>query len=404
MKGKKLLEIQTGLKQNWRQFALLVLINAFVGGMVGMERNLLPQIAESEYQLEAKSAILTFIVIFGITKALTNYYTGKLANTYGRKKLLVFGWIVALPIPFLLMYGPSWEWILFANLLLGVNQGLCWSSTVVMKIDLVGHKDRGLAMGLNESAGYLAVGAIALLTSYIAAEFSLRPYPFMIGILLSSLGLILSGLFVKDTTHFVHQETVTSTVKKLKPVFAESSWKDKNIGTISISGIINNLNDGMIWGLLPILLFDAGTTLTNIGLIVAIYPAVWGFGQAFTGKLADLVSKKKLLFWGMLVQGISIFLYVIAESNFEFILAGVLIGMGTAVVYPTFLAALADYSHPEQRAEVIGIYRLWRDLGYAIGAISSGIIADLFGIKYAIIFIGLITIFSAFIIQVRMTK
>ncbi len=397
-------EIKLGLKNNWQQFSLLVLINAFVGGMIGLERSILPQIAEVDFALAAKTAILSFIIVFGFTKAITNYFTGILANKIGRKNLLVIGWIFALPIPFILIQANSWNWIIFANILLGINQGLTWSSTVVMKIDLVGEKDRGLAMGINESAGYLAVGAVAFLTGWIASEYGLRPYPFYMGFVFAGLGLLLSWIFIRDTVHHVAKETATSTIRKLKNIFWETSWKDNNLGSITQAGLVNNLNDGMVWGLLPILLATRGFEITEIAIIVAVYPIVWGFGQLFTGRMADHNSKKKMLFWGMLLQGITLFLLVYAQTYEHFIMLSVLLGVGTAIVYPTFLAGMADYTHPQQRAASIGVFRLWRDSGYAFGAILTGIIADTLGINSSVEVIASITVISAFIILARMSN
>ena len=351
------MNVQLGLKQNWRQFALLVLINAFVGGMVGLERSILPEIAEVDFAVGAKTAILSFIIVFGITKAITNYYAGALANKVGRKKLLTIGWLFALPIPFILIFAKSWNWVVFANLLLGINQGLTWSSTVVMKIDLVGEKNRGLAMGLNESAGYLAVGIVAFLTGWIASEYGLRPYPFYLGIGFSFLGLIGSWLLVKDTIHHVTAETKKSNIPKMKHVFWETTWLNKNLGSVSQAGLVNNLNDGMMWGLFPILLASKNFGLVEIGQIVAIYPIFWGLGQLFTGFIADHVSKKWMLFVGMFVQGITLFVMLWATSFFQFWILAAILGIGTAIVYPTFLAAIADYTHPEQRAKGIGVFR-----------------------------------------------
>lgn len=397
-------EVKLGLRQNWQQFALLVVINAFVGGMVGLERTILPEIAEIDFGIAARTAILSFIVVFGVVKAITNYYTGTLANKLGRKNLLTLGWIIALPIPFILIYAQSWNWIIFANVLLGINQGLTWSSTVVMKIDLVGEKNRGLAMGLNESAGYLAVGGVAFLTGWIASEYGVRPYPFYLGIAFAFIGLILSWLFVKDTEHHVHAETTTSELPKLKNIFWETTWKHKSLGSISQAGLVNNLNDGMVWGLLPILLATKNFDLAQIGKIVALYPIVWGFGQLFTGKMADHLNKKSMLFWGMLMQGIALLLMIYATSFIHFATLSVVMGIGTAIVYPTFLAAIANYAHPQQRAESIGIFRLWRDLGYAVGALLTGILADSLGINWAVGSIGFLTILSSIIILIRMKK
>jgi MFS family permease len=395
-------QIQLGLKENWVQFTILVIVNAFVGGMVGLERTIFPKFAELEFGIASKSAILSFIVAFGITKAITNYFTGKLANKYGRKNLLIIGWLIAIPVPLLLLYAPNWNWVVAANVLLGINQGLTWSSTVVMKIDLVGDKDRGLAMGINEFAGYFAVGIVAFFTGYVAQEYGVKPYPFYLGIGIAIIGLVLSVLFVKDTRKFVNQEQEVNQTKSLENIFIETSFKNKNLSAITQAGMVNNLNDGMIWGLLPILLFSFDFDTQKIGFIAAVYPAVWGIGQLFTGKMSDIYSKKKMLFWGMLLQGIAI-IAIITTSNFnDLAFIAAILGFGTALVYPTFLAAIAETTSPTQRAESIGVFRLWRDLGYAIGAILSGIIADVFGIEYAILSIGIITILSSLVIKFRM--
>ena len=396
-------DVKLGLKENWKQFSLLVLINAFVGGMIGLERTIIPQIAEVDFGLAAKTAILSFIVVFGIAKAITNYYTGILANRFGRKNLLVLGWLFGLPVPIILIFATSWNLIIFANILLGINQGLAWSSTVVMKIDLVGERKRGFAMGLNEFAGYIALAAIAFLTGWIAHEHGLRPYPFYAGIVLAVLGLILSAVFVKDTKSHVILEASSSSVQKLKNVFWETTWKHKNLGSVTQAGLVNNLNDGMVWGLFPLLLSSKGFGLNETGIIVATYPAVWGLGQLFTGTLADKFCKRNLLFRGMFLQGIALVAMVWTNSFGMFIGLSALLGVGTAIVYPTFLAAVSDYTHPDQRPQSIGIFRLWRDLGYAIGAILTGLIADRFGMVAPLLAIGLITIASALVVQIRMT-
>lgn len=399
-KGK----ISHGLKQNWFQFSVLLLVNAFVGGMVGLERSILPEIAEKELGIDSKTAILSFIIAFGITKAIANYFTGKLANKYGRKRLLILGWIVAIPIPFLLIYAENWNTIIFANILLGINQGLCWSSTVVMKIDLVGEKDRGLAMGLNEFSGYFAVGLITFLASIIAENYGLRPYPFYIGIVISILGLLISIFIVKDTSIHVELEQETSISKENSNVFLSTTITNPNLSATTQAGLVNNLNDGMIWGLLPLLLLSQNFSSQEIGIIAGIYPTVWGVSQLFTGKFADTYSNKKILFLGMLLQGIAIIILAYITTKSSYIALSVILGVGTALVYPTFLVVIANNTSPLQRAESIGVFRLWRDLGYAIGALLSGIIADLFGISYAILTIGILTIVSSIIIQIRMVE
>lgn len=381
-----------GLKENLPQFLLLVLVNAFVGGMVGLERSILPQVAEVEFGMAVKTVILSFIIVFGIVKAFTNYFMGRLANRYGRKRLLVVGWLFAIPVPFLLMYAESWSWIIWANVFLGINQGLAWSSTIIMKIDLVGPKNRGFAMGINESAGYLAVGLVAFLTATIASNYGLYPYPFYLAFVILVLGLFTSIVFVKDTTAFVALEEQESKLPLMNSVFKETTFTNSNLSSITFAGLANNLNDGMMWGLLPIMLVSLSFTLTEVGFLVALYPAVWGFGQLFTGALADKYSKKRLLVLGMFLQAVGIFIIAYYVTYNMMLFAAVLLGLGTALVYPTFLAAIADYSHPKQRAECIGVYRLWRDLGYAIGALGSGIIADIYGLQAAFVVIAFVTL------------
>ncbi len=394
--------VQLGLKENWKQFSLLLIINAFVGGMVGLERSIFPQFAETKFGIGSSTAILSFIMAFGLAKAIANYYTGRLANRFGRKQLLVAGWMLALPVPLLLIYASSWNWVIAANILLGVSQGLSWSSTVVMKIDLVGEKDRGLAMGLNEFAGYLAVGLLAFLSAYVASHYGITPYPFYLGIAISIIGLLLSVIWVKDTRTHAQQESTTNLSPSLRNIFGETSFYNKTLSTVTQAGFVNNLNDGMIWGLLPMFLIGLGYDQAQTGIITAIYPAIWGIGQLFTGKMSDLYSHKKMLFGGMLLQGIAIL--CIAGSSHFVLLAGLsaLLGIGTALVYPTFLSVIAQATSPSQRAESIGTFRLWRDLGYVFGALLSGITADFLGLAAAIVLIGTLTLISALIIQWRM--
>lgn len=394
--------ITHGLRPNAFQFWTLVLVNAFVGGMVGLERSILPELASSAFGLDSNAAILSFIVAFGVSKGLTNYFAGRFANRLGRKNILIIGWLLALPVPLLLIYAPTWNWVIAANILLGLNQGLAWSSTVVMKIDLVGDKERGLAMGLNEFSGYLAVGLMAFFTAYLADSYGVRPVPFYLGLAIAVLGLLLSVFVVKDTRAFARQEHRQATQASFQNVFWETSFRNKNLSATTQAGLINNLNDGMIWGLLPILLLQQGWEPERMGLVVAIYPTVWGMGQLFTGRLADLYSTKKILFWGMFLQGIAIIIMAYMNAQWGFILLAVMLGVGTALVYPTFFVVIADNTSPLQRPEGIGVFRLWRDMGYAVGAVVSGVLADLFGLITAILFVGLLTLLSAVVIQLRM--
>lgn len=393
-----------GLRENWQQFTLLVIVNAFVGGMVGLERSILPQMAEESFGLAATTAVLSFILVFGVVKALANYYAGALANKLGRKRLLIIGWLFAVPVPLMLMYAPHWNWVIAANVLLGINQGLAWSSTVVMKIDLVGQKQRGLAMGLNEFAGYLAVALLAYVTALIAAEWGLRPYPFYLGIALVALGLLTSILFVKDTVHHLAEESADSPMPRLRSIFGDTSWRQPNLGAVTQAGLVNNLNDGMAWGIFPILLTARGFSLAETGIVTAVYPAVWGIGQLFTGRLADIFRKKDLLFTGMLIQALALAGLAAAQSLQSFIALSAVLGWGTAMVYPTFLATVADNTHPRDRAKAIGIFRLWRDLGYAVGALLTGIVADAFNTETSIGLIATITAASAIIIALRMNN
>ena len=400
--------MRLGLRENLAQFSLLVLVNAFVGAMVGMERSILPAIAEEEFHLAARSAILSFIVVFGVTKALTNYFAGRLSDRHGRKAVLVAGWGVAAPIPFLLMWAPSWNWVLFANVLLGVSQGLTWSTTVIMKIDLAGPERRGLAMGLNEFAGYFAVAGAALATGYVASTWGLRPEPFYLGVVFVALGLGLSVVAVRETRHHVEHEVRLgdAAAPKLSPreVFWRTSLLDRNLFSVSQAGLVNNLNDGMAWGLFPLLFAAAGLSLTQIGWLAAIYPAVWGIGQLYTGALSDRVGRKRLIVGGMWVQAIGIAVIGGSTAFAGFAAGAVLLGAGTAMVYPTLLAAIGDVAHPSWRASSVGVYRLWRDLGYAVGAVLAGLVADAFGTTTAMAVVGLLTFMSGGIAAVRMRE
>jgi MFS family permease len=396
-----------GLRQNLGQFSLLVLVNAFVGGMVGLERVILPLIAEQEFGLVSKSVILSFIVGFGFVKAFTNLAAGRFSDRIGRKALLVGGWIVGLPIPFILMWAPSWGWITFANLLLGINQGLCWSTTVIMKIDLVGPQRRGLAMGLNEFAGYFAVAITALASGYIAAAYGLRPAPFYMGIGIAGAGLLLSVFFVRETHGHARHEAKGqggAVSVPFKEIFTRTSYRDPNLFSCSQAGMVNNLNDGMAWGLFPLFFAAAHLSVERIAVLAATYPAVWGVCQLFTGALSDRVGRKWMIACGMWVQAGGIGLIAAASSFSPWITGAVLLGVGTAMVYPTLLAAIGDVAHPSWRASAVGVYRLWRDAGYAFGALLSGIIADLLGVVWAIAAIGALTFVSGLVVAFRMTE
>lgn len=394
--------VRLGIKENWQQFTLLVVVNALVGGMIGMERSIFPQFALQEFGIASNAAMLGFIVAFGITKALANYFTGLLANRFGRKNLLITGWLFAIPVPLILINAGSWSWVIVANILLGISQGFTWSSTVVMKIDLVGERNRGLAMGLNEFAGYAAVGLVAYFTAQIVQIYGLIPYPFYLGLFIAIAGFLLSIFWVRDTRMHVMSESVTINSSPMKQVFIDTSFRNRTLSAVTQAGLVNNMNDGMIWGLLPVLLLSLNFSQTQLGIVTAIYPLVWGIGQLFTGKMADLFSKKSMLFWGMLIQGVAILFIPLTGNYFFLIVLSSLLGMGTALVYPTFLTTIAMETNPTQRAESIGVFRLWRDLGYAIGAILSGITADAFGVPAAIVLIGVLTIASSIVIRVRM--
>lgn len=391
-----------GLQTNWKQFSLLVVINAFVGAMVGLERSIFPEFAEKVFGITSTTAILSFIAAFGISKAITNYFTGRLVAEFGRKKVLVAGWLVALPVPIVLINATAWQWVILANVLLGVSQGITWSTAVIMKIDLVGERQRGLAMGLNEFAGYFTVGIMAWLSSWISMRYGIKPYPFYVGLFVALTGLLLSLIWVKDTTSFVRLEATQSKQTHYQDIFWATTLKDRNLSSVTQAGFVNNFNDGMMWGLFPIFLASLLLNTSEIGLLVALYPAAWGIAQLFTGRLADLYSKKEMLFWGMLLQGLAIVAIPFSSSYDMMAVLSVLLGLGTAWVYPTFLAAIAALTHPTQRAESLGTFRFWRDMGYAIGALFSGFITDIWNTKWAIFIVGMITLLSAMIIKVRM--
>jgi MFS family permease len=402
--------IRLGIRANLAQFTLLVVVNAFVGAMVGMERSILPAIAEHDFRLAARAAVLSFIVVFGVTKALTNYLAGRLSDRFGRKHVLVAGWLVAAPVPFLLMWAPSWSWVLLANVALGVSQGLTWSTTVIMKIDLSGPKNRGLAMGLNEFAGYFAVAASALATGWIAAHYGLRPQPFYLGVAFVALGLGLSGLVVRETRYHVaheakvHGELPPGGMPTQREIFWRTTLLDRNLSSVSQAGLVNNLNDGMAWGLFPLFFAAARMSLEQIGVLAAIYPATWGIGQLFTGALSDRLGRKWLIACGMLAQAGGIAVVIVATGFSGFAAGGVLLGIGTAMVYPTLLAAIGDVAHPSWRASSVGVYRLWRDLGYAVGALVAGVTADALGLSSAMWLVAGLTLGSGLIVAVRMRE
>lgn len=391
-----------GLDRNRYQFTLLVLVNAFVGAMVGLERSIIPNFGKVEFGINANTALMSFIIAFGLSKSLSNYAVAQLSKRYSRKAILVAGWIAALPIPYLLMYAPNWNWVIAANILLGINQGLAWSATVIMKIDLVGSKDRGLAMGINEFAGYLSVGLAAWLASSIAMDYGYAYFPYIPGILFSVIGLLITIFLVKDTSHFVQAEGLSSDIPLLENVWKETSWKHRNLGSVSLNGLVNNLNDGVVWGLMPVLLIQKGFGIAQIGIIAGIYPAVWGLSQLITGKLGDHYCKKQIITSGMLIQALAIILMAMAGNMPLLIVASVLLGIGTALVYPNFLSVIAEWTHPSQRAESLSIFRLWRDSGYVFGAILSGILADEMGMSNALFIVAIITAVSGLIADKRM--
>jgi MFS family permease len=405
-------QVRLGLRANWQQFWLLVVINAFVGGMVGLERVVLPLLGEQEFGQASRTVILSFIVSFGIVKALANLFAGRMSDRIGRKRILVTGWLVGLPVPFLVMLAPSWDWVVFANVLLGINQGLCWSTTVIMKIDLVGPARRGLAMGLNEFAGYGAVSLAALASGYLAATYALRPQPFYLGVIFALAGLLLSVVFVRESHGHARQEARELASGKpsdpAQPSFREIlllvSWKNRSLFSASQAGLVNNLNDGMAWGLFPLYFAAAGLAVEQVGVLAAIYPGVWGVCQIGTGALSDCIGRKGMIVAGMWIQALGIFLVLLGSGFVEWAVAMVLLGLGTALVYPTLLAAISDVAHPEWRASAVGVYRLWRDGGYAVGALLAGLIADLLGVPWAIAVIAALTFTSGVVVFGRMRE
>ncbi len=408
--------VRLGLRENLAQFSLLVLVNAFIGGMVGLERTVVPLIGTEEFRIGSETVVFSFIIAFGLVKAFVNLASGLLADRFTRKTVLIAGWLVGLPVPFMLAYGPSWAWIVGANVLLGISQGLAWSMTVNMKIDLVGPRHRGLAMGLNEAAGSGTMGLTALVTGYIAASYGLRPAPFYLGIFYSIVGLLLSIALVRDTRGHAalearshanvpadHSRASSATSAN---VFAETSWRNKTLFSVSQAGLVNNLNDGMSWGVFPLLFIANGVTLEGVGLIKAVYPIIWGVGQIVTGSMADRVGRKRLIVWGMLVQaaGHAVIGLGLEAPMVAGLVGSTLLGAGTAMVYPAVLAAVSDVAHPSWRATSLGVYRFWRDLGYAVGALMAGVVAAFFGLIWAVHVAGILTCLSGLLAWMCMAE
>jgi MFS family permease len=402
------LAVRLGLRENVAQFTLLVVVNAFVGAMVGIERSILPLLAEREFQLVARTAILSFIVVFGVTKAITNYVAGRFSDRIGRRHILIAGWLVALPVPFLLMWAPTWSWVLVANGFLGISQGLTWSTTVIMKIDLVGPTRRGLAMGLNEFAGYIAVAGAAWATGWIAAREGLRPEPFYLGIVFVAVGLALSLFLVRETQSHVTLESGLRAdpnhARMSHGVFWHTTIGDRNLSSISQAGLVNNLNDGVAWGLFPLFFAAANMSLERTAMLAAIYPATWGLVQLGTGALSDRIGRKWLIAAGMWTQAAGIGFTAMSQTFVWFAVGAVLLGIGTAMVYPTLLAGIGDVAGPAWRASAIGVYRFWRDLGYAIGAVIAGIAADLLGLSGALWIVAALTFASGLIVASRLQE
>ena len=413
--------VELGLGANWQQFSLLVLINGFVGAMVGLERTVLPLLAEEEFGLASSTVVLSFLVSFGLVKAATNFFAGRLGDLYGRKPILLIGWCVGIPVPLMIMWAPSWTWVVAANVLLGINQGLAWSTTVIMKIDLAGPRQRGLAMGLNEFAGYVAVALSALGTGYIAAAYGLRPEPFYLGLAFVALGLGLSLVFVRETRGHAALEAEQAeggdgsaptplpsspgpAVLGTREIFAMVSWRDPALSSASHAGLVNNLNDGLAWGLFPLFFAASGLGVANIGVLTFVYPFTWGIVQLWTGAWSDRVGRKGLISGGMLVQAAALAAIAMLDGFGAWVGASALLGIGTAMVYPTLLASIADVAHPSWRGSAVGVYRLWRDSGYAVGGLMAGTLADLFGMRAAIMAVAVLTGVSGLVVARRMPE
>ncbi|MGN6575353.1 MAG: MFS transporter [Nocardioides sp.] len=406
--------VELGLRQNAAQFALLVAVNALVGGMVGQQQTVLPLLAEDEFGLSGYTFMFTYVVAFGITKATANYFAGTWSDRYGRKPVLITGWLFAIPVPLMLIWAPSWGWVIAANVLLGINQGLTWSTTVIMKIDLVGPKQRGLAMGLNEAAGYGAVALTSMAAGYLAAQYGLRPAPFLLGLTYTALALALSTLAVRETHHHAKTEAAGHVTRadgmhdhlhaglSDREVFVQTSLREPALSSASQAGLVNNLNFGLSWGLFPLLFASSGLRVGQIGLLFALYPGVWGVGQLFTGALSDRWGRKHLVTLGMLTQATALAVIAAADSFTPWAAGTVLLGAGTAMVYPTLLAAIGDVAHPVWRGRAVGVYRVWRDLGYAVGALMGGVVADLWSLRTAVWVAAAVSVLSALVVAVRM--
>ncbi len=404
--------VRLGLRENLPQFVLLVAVNALVGGMVGQERTVLPLLAEDEFGIAGYTAMLSFIMVFGLTKAAVNYFAGTLADRYGRKPVLLAGWLFALPVPLILIWAPTWGWVVFANVLLGVNQGLAWSTTVIMKIDLVGPKRRGTAMGFNEAAGYGAIAVAAWATGAIAEASGLRPGPFLLGLAFAAVGLGLSTFFVRETAGHVEHEKANHVVAEDghagdltgRQVFALATWRDRNLSAASRAGLVNNLNEGMAWGLFPVFFAAGGLDLGTVGLLTAVAPAVWGVGQLGTGMLSDRVGRKWLIAGGQFAEAVGLLVIALGDGVAVWAVGSALFGAGTAMAYPTLIAAVGDVAHPTWRGAAVGVYRLWRDVGFAVGALLAGVLADAYSIATAILWVALITAASGTDVAVRMRE
>ncbi|MFD4180968.1 MFS transporter [Rhodococcus sp. NPDC058514] len=406
--------LRLGLRANLAQFSLLVAVNALVGGVLGQERTVLPLLAEREFRLAAYTAVLTFILAFGVTKAAANYFAGTWSDRFGRKPVLLAGWLIAIPVPLMLIWAPNWGWVVAANMLLGINQGLTWSTTVIMKIDLAGPRRRGLAMGLNEAAGYVAAAATALATGYLAARYGLRPAPFLLGLTYVALGLGLSTVFVRETREHARLEARTHTPRRdgrhdhlhadltNGQIFAYTSLREPALSSASQAGMVNNLNDGVAWGLFPILFATKGIPVSGIGVLASLILGVWGFGQLITGPLSDRWGRKHLITAGMFTQAVGLAMIALSGTFALWAIAAVLCGAGTAMVYPTLLAAIGDVAHPAWRARAVGVYRLWRDGGFAAGALLGGLTADAWGVRAAVGIVAVVTALSGLVVALRM--